>query len=100
MGRLPFDARTVAFALADMRSVILYALGYLASVGVMVILITALARKNRLPVWLKSRQVIVVSRFSISLMLGSVVRFLLLAYPALLWIPISLFLVLSLGLAA
>ncbi len=100
MGRLPFDARTVAFALADVRSVILYALGYLSSVGVMVILITAIARKNRLPAWLKSRQVIVVGRFSISLMLGSVVWFLLLAYPALPWIPISLFLALSLGLTA
>jgi hypothetical protein len=60
----------------------LLVLGYVACVGVMIILNKAYAKRHRL---------------GAPILLGTLVWILLLAYPTLLWIPISLFLVIAMG---
>lgn len=86
-----------SLAMADLRSLILYLLGYVSSVGVILLLLTALDQKARLTDWMRSAKAALVSRVTVSFVLGSLSWLVLLTYPALLWIPISLFLIISLG---
>ena len=79
------DAKSAAVALANLRSIILLVLGYVSCVGVMILLNKANDKRRRL---------------AVPILLGTLVWILLLAYPTLLWIPISLFLVIALGSAA
>ena len=88
-----------AMAVADLRSLMLYLLGYVSSVGVMLILMTALDQKARLTDWMRSAKAALASRVTVSFVIGSLFWLVLLTYPTLLWIPISLFLVISLGAA-
>ena len=76
------DAKSAAVALANLRSIILLVLGYVSCVGVMILLNKANDKRRRL---------------AVPILLGTLVWILLLAYPALLWVPISLFLVIALG---
>lgn len=82
---MPVDAKSAAVAMANLRSVILLVLGYVSCVGVMILLNKAYDKRRRLVM---------------PILLGTLVWILLLAYPALLWVPISLFLVIALGSAA
>ena len=79
------DAKSAAVALANLRSIILLVLGYVSCVGVMILLSKAYDKRRRLVM---------------PILLGTLVWILLLAYPTLLWVPISLFLVIALGSAA
>ena len=79
------DAKSAAVALANLRSIILLVLGYVSCVGVMILLNKANDKRRRL---------------AVPILLGTLVWILLLAYPTLLWVPISLFLVIALGSAA
>ena len=79
---MPVDAKSAAVALANLRSIILLVLGYVSCVGVMILLNKAYYKRRRLVV---------------PILLGTLVWILLLAYPTLLWVPISLFLVIALG---
>lgn len=76
------DAKSAAVALANLRSIILLVLGYVSCVGVMILLNKANDKRRRL---------------AVPILLGTLVWILLLAYPTLLWVPISLFLVIALG---
>ena len=82
---MPVDAKSAAVAMANLRSVILLVLGYVSCVGVMILLNKAYDKRRRLVM---------------PILLGTLVWILLLAYPTLLWVPISLFLVIALGSAA
>jgi hypothetical protein len=82
---MPIDAKSAAIALANLRSIILFVLGYVSCVGVMILLNKAYAKRRRLVA---------------PILMGTLVWILLLAYPTLLWIPISLFLVIAMGSAA
>ena len=93
------SALAASLAVADLRSLILYLLGYISSVGVILLLLTALDQKARLTDWMRSARAALVSRVTVSLVLGSLSWLVLLTYPTLLWIPISLFLIISLGAA-
>ena len=93
------SALTAMLVLADLRSLILYLLGYVSSVGVILLLLTALDQKARLTEWMRSARAALVSRVAVSFILGSLSWLVLLTYPTLLWIPISLFLIVSLGAA-
>lgn len=90
---------SAVMAVADLRSLILYLLGYISSIGVMLILLTALDKKACLTNWMRSARAALVSRVTVSFVVGSLFWLVLLTYPTLLWIPISLFLVISLGAA-
>ena len=79
---MPVDAKGAAVALANLRSIILLVLGYVSCVGVMILLNKANDKRRRL---------------AVPILLGTLVWILLLAYPTLLWVPISLFLVIALG---
>ena len=79
---MPVDAKGAAVALANLRSIFLLVLGYVSCVGIMILLNKAYYKRRRLVV---------------PILLGTLVWILLLAYPALLWVPISLFLVIALG---
>ena len=79
---MPVDAKSAAVALANLRSIILLVLGYVSCVGVMILLNKANDKRRRL---------------AVPILLGTLVWILLLAYPTLLWVPISLFLVIALG---
>lgn len=93
------SALAAMLTLADLRSLILYLLGYVSSVGVLLMLLTALDQKVRLTDWMRSARAALVSRVAVSFVLGSLSWLVLLSYPTLLWIPISLFLIISLGAA-
>lgn len=82
---MPVDAKGAAVALANLRSVFLLVLGYVSCVGVMFLLNKA---------YYKRRHIVA------PILFGTLMWMLLLAYPTLLWIPISLFLVIALGSAA
>mgnify|MGYP001006337151 FL=1 len=82
---MPVDAKGAAVALANLRSIILLVLGYVSCVGVMILLNKAYDKRRGLVV---------------PILLGTLVWISLLAYPTLLWLPISLFLVIALGSAA
>lgn len=94
---MSIDAKSIAFAVSDVRGLILYALGYVSSVGIIYLLCTELVKRPLIKARLKSADTVVAGRYLVSLALGSVLWLVLLAYPALLWIPISLFLIISLG---
>ncbi len=79
---MPVDAKSTAVALANLRGIILLVLGYVSCIGVMILLNKAYDKRRRLVV---------------PILLGTLVWIFLLAYPTLLWIPISLFLVIALG---
>jgi len=91
------SALAANLAVADLRSLILYLLGYVSSVGVILLLLTALDQKARLTDWMRSARAALVSRVAVSFVLGSLSWLVLLSYPTLLWIPISLFLIISFG---
>ena len=97
---MTLDARSVAFAIGDAKMLILLALGYISSVGVTYLLCAAFNNKIKLRALIQSAAVVTGAEYAVSLLLGSVFWYALLAYPALLWIPISLFLIISLGAAA
>ena len=82
---MPIDAKSAAIALANLRSIFLFVLGYVSCVGVMILLNKAYAKRLRLVA---------------PILMGTLVWIFLLAYPTLLWIPISLFLVIAMGSAA
>jgi len=82
---MPVDAKSAAVALANLRSIVMLVLGYVSCVGVMILLNKAYDKRRRLVM---------------PILLGTLVWILLLAYPTLLWVPISLFLVIALGSAA
>ena len=96
---MTLSALADSLAVADLRSLVLYLLGYISSVGVILLLLTALDQKARLTDWMRSARAALVSRVTVSLVLGSLSWLVLLTYPTLLWIPISLFLIISLGAA-
>ena len=96
---MTLSALAASLAVADLRSLVLYLLGYISSVGVILLLLTALDQKARLTDWMRSARAALVSRVTVSLVLGSLSWLVLLTYPTLLWIPISLFLIISLGAA-
>ena len=94
---MALDARTLAFMIGDARALVLPALGYVSSVGIMVLLCAAAQKKLKLQELLGSAKLVAASSYAFSFVLGSACWYVLLGYPTLLWIPISLFLIISLG---
>jgi hypothetical protein len=94
---MALDARSLAFTVGDARILILLALGYISSIGLTYLLCTSLSKKIPNQTGIKSTIVVAGSEYAVSFLIGSALWYGLLAYPTLLWIPISLFLIISLG---
>ena len=91
------NAISAAMVVADLRSLLFYLLGYISSVGVVLLLFTSLDQTVHLTDWMHSAKAALVGRVTLSIVLGSLSWAALLLAPSLLWIPISLFLIISLG---
>lgn len=93
---MPVDIRWAISAVGDARILILYMLGYVSCVGVLFLLCKRINQSISIKVDTKSFRYIVVGEYAASFVVGSAFWYYLIAHPVLLWIPITLFLIISL----
>lgn len=94
------DARSIVLLLADARLLLFYAMGYIGCVGMVFLLSQAGWQKAMLAKKASASPRSPSLSLALAVVLGSVFWYGLLSFPFLLWLPFSLFLVISWGLAA
>lgn len=90
-----FDIRWAISAVGDTRILILYVLGYVSCVGVLCLLCKRINQHISINVDTERFRYIVAGEYAVSVIAGSAFWYSLIAHPVLLWIPISLFLIIS-----
>ena len=93
---MPNSFHTAAAFISDIRMAVWFSLGYIACVGTLVLVFKKINNQFSLTMDGKAYRYLVAGEYAVSLVIGSYCWYVLTLRPALLWIPIGLFLLVSL----